>query len=76
MVYLRLAWEHIEPEEGQFNWSILDIPAQRWIPKGKQIAFRFSCDDSNRGRTPEWVRKAGAHVDYLGPGGLVGSLYS
>jgi hypothetical protein len=34
VIYLRLAWEFIEPEEGKFNWFIVDILSQRWIPKG------------------------------------------
>lgn len=62
-VYLRLAWSYIEPEEGKFNWSIVDTPAQRWIAKGKQVAFRFSCAESAKDQpyaTPEWVLKAGA----------------
>lgn len=60
-VYLRIAWSHIEPEEGRFNWSVLDTPAQRWLDKGKQIALRISCSESfMRYATPEWVEKAGA----------------
>lgn len=60
-VYLRIAWSHIEPEEGRFNWSVLDTPAQRWLDKGKQIAIRISCSESfMRYATPEWVEKAGA----------------
>ena len=55
-VYLRIAWSHIEPEEGRFNWSVLDTPAQRWLDKGKQIALRISCSESfMRYATPEWV---------------------
>ena len=30
----------IEPREGEFNGSVLDTPAQRWIDEGKQIALR------------------------------------
>jgi hypothetical protein len=62
-IYMRLAWSYIEPEEGKFNWSIADIPAQRWIAKGKQIAFRFTSAERHEDQpyaTPEWVRKAGA----------------
>ncbi|MEN6427786.1 MAG: beta-galactosidase [Phycisphaerales bacterium] len=60
-VYLRIAWSHIEPEEGRFNWSVLDTPAQRWLDKGKQIALRISCSESfMRYATPQWVEKAGA----------------
>ncbi|MDR1491903.1 MAG: DUF4832 domain-containing protein [Planctomycetaceae bacterium] len=60
-VYLRLPWAYIEPEEGKFNWAIVDTPAQRWIAKGKKIAFRFTCCESwLRWAMPEWVQKAGA----------------
>jgi hypothetical protein len=61
VVYLRIPWSYVEPQEGRFNWSVLDTPAQRWIAKGKQVAFRISCTESwMRYATPEWVHKAGA----------------
>ena len=60
-VYLRIPWSYLEPEEGKFDWSVLDIPAQRWIDKGKQIALRISCSESwMRYATPQWVEQAGA----------------
>ncbi|MBM3744540.1 MAG: DUF4832 domain-containing protein [Acidobacteria bacterium] len=71
VVYMRLAWSYLEPEEGRFNWSIVDAPAQRWIAKGWQVAFRFSCAESGRDQffaTPEWVRKAGAKGHFFVPG--------
>ena len=66
VIYLRLAWSYLEPEEGKFNWSFVDIPAQRWIAKGKRIAFRFSCDEDpgQQAAVPDWVRQAGAHGYY------------
>jgi hypothetical protein len=61
VVYLRVPWSFLEPEEGRFDWSLLDTPAQRWIDRGKQIALRISCSESwMRYATPEWVRAAGA----------------
>jgi hypothetical protein len=63
VVYLRLAWSYLEPEEGRFNWAILDTPAQRWIAKGFQIALRISCSESSPDQpyaTPKWVQEAGA----------------
>lgn len=66
VIYLRLAWKYLEPEEGKFNWSVVDIPAQRWIAKGKKIAFRFttyeSLSNNPPNATPEWVVQAGARV--------------
>lgn len=60
-VYLRLPWAYIEPEEGKYNWAILDTPAQRWIAKGKRIALRFTTSENwMKYATPEWVKNAGA----------------
>ena len=68
-VYLRVPWSFLEPEEGQFNWSLLDTPGQRWISKGKRIALRISCCESwMRYATPEWVEKAGAKGYNFTPG--------
>ncbi len=64
-VYLRLPWAYLEPEEGRFNWAILDTPAQRWIARGKKVAFRFTCSENWMPfATPEWVKNAGAKGTY------------
>jgi hypothetical protein len=71
VIYLRLAWAYLEPEEGKFNWSIVDTPAQRWIDKGFQVAFRFTCSESSAKQpyaTPKWVRDAGAKGYQFRPG--------
>jgi len=60
-VYLRIPWAMLEPEEGKFNWPLLDTPAQRWISRGKRIALRLTCSENwMRFATPEWVKRAGA----------------
>jgi hypothetical protein len=59
VIYLRIPWSYIEPEEGKFHWSVLDAPAQRWIAKGKQVAFRITASESwTRWATPKWVADA------------------
>jgi len=69
VVYLRIAWSYLEPQEGHFNWSVLDTPAQRWMDKGKQIALRITCCESfMRYATPQWVQQAGAKGHYFKPG--------
>jgi hypothetical protein len=70
-IYLRLAWSYIEPQEGKFDWSIVDTPAQRWIARGKQIALRFTSAERHSDQpyaTPEWVRQAGARGYFFTPG--------
>ena len=68
-VYLRVPWSFLEPREGEFNWSLLDTPAQRWISKGKRIALRISCSESwMRYATPQWVEEAGAKGYNFTPG--------
>ncbi len=69
VIYLRIPWSYIEPEEGKFNWPVLDTPAQRWISKGKQVAFRITASESwTRWATPEWVHRAGAKGYNFAPG--------
>lgn len=61
--YFRLAWSYLEPEEGVFDWSVVDEPAQRYIANGKKIAFCFTCSESHQDQTyatPRWVAEAGA----------------
>lgn len=72
-VYLRIPWSLIEPEEGKFQWEILDTPAQRWIEKGRKVAFRISASEPfMRWATPEWVAKAGAKGNEWGKGKTLG----
>lgn len=60
-VFLRIPWSFVEPEEGKFNWALLDTPAQRWIAKGKRIGINITCSENwTAFGTPEWVKKAGA----------------
>jgi hypothetical protein len=72
VIYLRIPWSYLEPEEGKFNWSYVDIPAQRWIDKGKRIAFRFTVSESVvKYATPKWVQDAGAKGYFFKGGQIV-----
>jgi hypothetical protein len=58
--YLRLAWSYLEPEDGVFDWTLVDTAAQRYIRAGRKIAFRFTCFESGIPyATPEWLKDAG-----------------
>lgn len=71
VVYLRLAWCHLEPREGEYNWEIIDAPIRRWTALGKKIALRITCCESGHDQpfaTPEWVRAAGAAGSFFDDG--------
>lgn len=57
VVYLRIAWEYLEPEEGVFDWTTLDSVAQRWIDRGGQVAFRITTSEPSFGHpgVPKWL---------------------
>lgn len=70
-VYLRLAWSYLEPEEGRFNWRIVDDPISKWTGLGMGMSFRISCRETGTNRieqqfaTPRWVRDAGAQGGFF-----------
>ena len=66
VVYFRLPWCYLEPEEGTYRWDLIDSFAQPWVAQGKRIALRVTaCENRFRYATPEWVQKAGAKgLDY------------
>lgn len=62
--YLRLAWGYLEPEEGKYNWEIIDRIIDPWVAAGKRVSFRISCKETSPQldgyATPKWVFDAGA----------------
>ncbi|NLG15104.1 MAG: DUF4832 domain-containing protein [Lentisphaerae bacterium] len=68
-IYLRIPWSVIEPEEGKFEWSVLDTPMQRYQKRGLKASFRISCSETGfKYATPKWVQDAGAKGYYFRPG--------
>jgi len=65
-IYLRLAWSYLEPEEGVYNWILLDSIINRWVHRGHTVSFRITCKETEIVyATPEWVRKAGAKGKFI-----------
>ena len=61
-IYLRLAWAYLEPEEGKFNWDLIDRVIKRFEGKYR-FPFRITCketDDTLPYATPKWVEDSGA----------------
>lgn len=65
-VYMRLAWSYLEPEEGKYNWAVVDSIVNRWTQWGKTVSFRITCKETNIVfATPEWVKNAGAKGKFV-----------
>jgi len=68
-IYIRIAWCHLEPEEGKFNWSLIDDIMEPWTAAGVKVAFRITCKETDTNQyyaTPKWVKDAGAAGKELG----------
>ena len=70
-IYMRLAWSYLEPEEGEYNWAVIDSVIDRWVSRGKTVSFRITAKETTMVyATPEWVRKAGAKGKFIDNTGL------
>ena len=61
--YNRYNWCEIEPEEGVYNWSIIDDSIKSYAEVGKKFAFGIKCASTASNIqyvTPKWVFDAGA----------------
>jgi hypothetical protein len=40
VVYIRFTWADVEPEQGKYNWQVIDYVIAAWKPRGAAVAFR------------------------------------
>ena len=62
VVYLRFDWADAEPEEGKYNWALIDDALEAWKPHGAAVALRvMTCNAHSRGyySSPRWLFEAG-----------------
>jgi hypothetical protein len=64
MVYYRVAWKTLEPEEGRLNWSDArwEGDFKRWTEKGYPVGLDVMCCNPHSDDawcTPKWVHDAG-----------------
>ncbi|MBA2395855.1 MAG: DUF4832 domain-containing protein [Ktedonobacteraceae bacterium] len=63
--YMRYNWSDVEPQEGVYNWPLIDNNLNAWTRVGKKFAFGVmnanSSTPTNKYVTPQWVFKDGAH---------------
>jgi hypothetical protein len=71
-LFLRLAWSFLEPQEGQFNWDVIDKVINKWTAKGYKISFSITAKETGMVyATPKWVKDAGAQGAFYDNWGLM-----
>ncbi len=69
VVYIRFNWADIEPEEGRYQWGLIDDVINAWKPRGAKVAMRvMTCNAHSAGyyTSPQWLFDAGCKgFDYL-----------
>src|ERR1017187_738412 len=69
VVYIRFNWADAEPEEGHYNWGLIDDPIAAARARGAAVAFRvMTANAHSRGYycSPKWLFDAGCRFfEYL-----------
>ena len=69
VVYIRFGWADVEPEEGRYNWKLIDDTIAAWKPRGAAVAMRvMTCSAHSAGyyTSPKWLFDAGCKgFEYL-----------
>lgn len=69
VVYIRLNWADVEPQEASFNWKVIDDVIAAWKPRGAAVAMRvMTCNAHSSGyySSPKWLFDAGCRsFEYL-----------
>ena len=56
IAYFRPYWSQMEPEEGKYNWQLIDKALQKSAEQGQTLMFRVMPYDG-RNDVPAWYRK-------------------
>jgi len=59
IAYFRWYWEELEPQEGKFNWKMVDSVITGAREHGQRLATRIMPANGREG-VPEWYKKMGA----------------
>jgi len=62
VVYFRVTWDEIEPEEGRYEWRLIDDIIAAWKPRGVTVALRVMTTNAHsKGyyTSPKWLFDAG-----------------
>lgn len=63
VIYYRISWNTIEPQEGKYNWHLIDSKIEDCVKRGKKFAFGIMNANTSSSQvyvTPKWVFDYGA----------------
>lgn len=59
IVYFRLGWNYLEPEDDVYNWEFTDRIAEEWVKRGKRVGFAWVVCYPGDQSTPLWLKDLG-----------------
>jgi len=57
IAYFRFYWRVLEPEQGQYNWSLLDNVLKKAAERNQTVIVRFPPSKTGRADIPDYYRK-------------------
>lgn len=54
-IELLFEWREIEPEEGVYNWQLIDECIRPWADAGKKVALRIMSACNEKNASPMWI---------------------
>ena len=67
--YFRWYWVSLEPQEGQYNFAMIDDILETCRENNQALAFRVMCEDPWGEGLPQWLIDKGIKRTYRMPGG-------
>jgi len=67
IAYFRVAWAFVEPEQGKYNWPMIDKALKTAAERGQALMLRIAPYETSAKRAPEWLKRAmPEHANYNG----------
>jgi hypothetical protein len=62
VIYIRFNWAEVEPEQGRYDWKLIDDVIAAWKPRGVAVAMRVMTTNAHSSgyyTSPKWLFDAG-----------------
>jgi len=67
IAFFRVAWAFLEPEQGKYNWPMIDKALRTAAERGQTLMLMIAPYETTAKRAPEWLKKEMPfHANYNG----------